>query len=200
VFVTNTDNGGPSVGSIADDTGSSSSSVSWQISHRRYNRSDVPEVELPEFLARSAYEEKYLGLYWDVLLPHGQPFPEECMLYSTCAVWNIMLKDYRDCAVLRTALLANCLSTIGRRDGETWMVAEGVKAYGRALRGMTAQLGQPAQSKKVSLLVASRLLSQFEVRPSAPTWSIPTPTVLSSALLTGTQTSRSSSPLTAETA
>ncbi|KAH8670100.1 hypothetical protein BGZ60DRAFT_375305 [Tricladium varicosporioides] len=121
-------------------------------------------VLLPAALSHSAYEDKYIGLYWDTYLPSRQ-------LLSRCkdsdriclGGWTTTVQDlYVTSPVLRKALLALCLSTISRRDGQQWMAEEGLKFYVSALQGMSGALKVPANAKNDALLLANKLFSLYE--------------------------------------
>jgi hypothetical protein len=126
--------------------------------------SESSEIALPSTLARSAYENKYHGLFWEDYLPHGRAFTPEVAQFTTGkwidAVHELFLAE----PTLRMALLAMSLCSTGRRDGSKWMTEEGVRAYGRALHEMTRALELPTRAKSDGLLAAVRLLGIFEVK------------------------------------
>lgn len=120
-------------------------------------------MTLPPGLARSAYELKYLGLFWDLYLPRG-PLSSDMSRRYLCGSWSSVARDlYLDDVALRKALLAMCLGTVGRHEGRRWMAEEGLKAYVAALSETTAALNDPERRNSVAILASSRALGLYEV-------------------------------------
>lgn len=125
---------------------------------------DRPTITiLPESLTRSAYADKFLGFYWDSYLPNGRSFSAEAARYSTAGWTNVVQSLHQQDKSLHMALMANCMALVGLRDGQKWMVDESLRIYGLALGEVARTLRDPIKMKSDELLVASRMLSQFEV-------------------------------------
>ncbi|KAM0629561.1 hypothetical protein ACHAPW_006792 [Verticillium nonalfalfae] len=85
----------------------------------------VYDVSLHPDLARSAYEVKYLDLFWRAYLPSGKAFTPYASGYSIGG-WTAVSRDlFHTDSALRKALLAMCLGTLGREGGEPWMILYG---------------------------------------------------------------------------
>ncbi|KAM0327486.1 hypothetical protein ACHAQA_005774 [Verticillium albo-atrum] len=122
------------------------------------------DVSLHSSLARSAYEVKYLDLFWQIYLPSGQAFTPYASGYSIGG-WTAVARDlFHTDDALRKSLLAMCLGTLGREGGEQWMIREGLRSYTQALGEMTSGLRSPEKRKSDAFLIASRLMGLYEVR------------------------------------
>ena len=65
---------------------------------------------------------------------------------------------------LHKATLAMSLNTVGRRDGQSHIIEEGVNLYSDAMRASASALARPKQSDRPdALLAATRLFSLYEV-------------------------------------
>ncbi|RNJ54870.1 hypothetical protein D7B24_009335 [Verticillium nonalfalfae] len=123
----------------------------------------VYDVSLHPDLARSAYEVKYLDLFWRAYLPSGKAFTPYASGYSIGG-WTAVSRDlFHTDSALRKALLAMCLGTLGREGGEPWMVREGLRSYTQALGEMTIGLRSPEKRSSDAFLVASRLMGLYEL-------------------------------------
>ncbi|KAH8883172.1 hypothetical protein GQ53DRAFT_732697 [Thozetella sp. PMI_491] len=119
----------------------------------------APDITLPHALAGSAYEAKWLGLFWDSYLPRGRQLPTS-EAWCSIGVWlNAVQQLYLQDATLRQALLATSLVSIGRRDGIQWMREEGLKMYGSALVSMRKLLQTPSAARGEGALLAIRMLN-----------------------------------------
>ncbi|KAH7137893.1 hypothetical protein EDB81DRAFT_76298 [Dactylonectria macrodidyma] len=120
-------------------------------------------VILPESLTQSAYGDKFLELYWGSYLPNGRSFSAEAAKYSTAGWMNVVQDLHQQDKPLHMALMANCMGLVGRGDGQKWMVEESLRVYGLALKAVVSSLRDPVKMESNELLVASRLLSLFEL-------------------------------------
>ena len=62
--------------------------------------------------------------------------------------------------------MANCLGLVGRQNSQPWMVQEGLRIYGQALKRLSLSLQNPAYAQSDGLLVIPIMLSLFEVSDS----------------------------------
>ncbi|KAF4893460.1 hypothetical protein CGCF415_v008583 [Colletotrichum fructicola] len=91
------------------------------------------DVVLPHSLARSAYEDKYIGLLWNAWSPCGTPSAEISANYPVYS-WVSSARDlYHDDDGLRRTLIAMSLSTLGQKDGQAYSTAKGFQTYVQAL-------------------------------------------------------------------
>ncbi|KAF6786169.1 C6 zinc finger domain-containing protein, partial [Colletotrichum musicola] len=95
----------------------------------------TPSTAITHSLSRAAYEEKMVDLFWDGYIP-GAPVgggPANPISRYSHADWALTVQDlYRTEPALRQTLLAISLGTVGRRDGQQWMVDDGLRFYCRA--------------------------------------------------------------------
>lgn len=113
-------------------------------------------------LGRIAYEENILGLFWEVFYPQGGIFISG-VSKSVGGCMPEAQQLYRDDGTLRTALLATSLCVIGRRDDKPWMMQEGSRLYGRALRDINISLGNHTRARQDSFFLAIKVLRLYEV-------------------------------------
>ena len=126
------------------------------------------DIALPNELARSAYEQKYLGMYWEVYLPNGRTFPCADEVRHTLGGWTTpILELYQTEDVLKKSVLALCLSTVGRRDGQDWVAEEGLKLHVGALKEMTIAMRDPSRTRGDALFCAAKMFSLYEVGPAS---------------------------------
>jgi hypothetical protein len=123
----------------------------------------VPTIALPDNLARSACEDRYLGLFWSAYLPNGQAQSSDAV-HDTLGGWaNTIQTLYPTDNILKKVVLAICLAHSGRLEGMNWMSEEGLRLYFSALRDMAVALKKRSTTEKDSILTAARLFSQYEV-------------------------------------
>lgn len=129
----------------------------------RLEQASPQVLVLPDALARSAYEEKYLGIFWGIYLPQQKQFPPHVTRY-TGGGWTNALPQL--CSVsppIRKVLLALCLTTAGRAETKSWEKDEGLRCYMSSLRDMSGTLARLKTADPTTLCVASRLYSLYEV-------------------------------------
>lgn len=81
-------------------------------------------VVLPNTLTCSAYEDRVLGLFWSSYLPNGQALSSETV-QDTLAGWTNAVRElYPTDDILKKTVLAMCLTSNGRHEGQKWMVEE----------------------------------------------------------------------------
>jgi hypothetical protein len=122
----------------------------------------IPSVTMSDGLTRLAYEVRYLELFWDTYLPLNKDLNQQ-MTYVNPSWVDAANELYPSDGALRAALLALGLATLGRRDGQQWMMEEGLSGYVRSLRQMSEQLRKPYGWKSDALLAASKALGLYEV-------------------------------------
>ncbi|KAK2791235.1 hypothetical protein FQN53_006076 [Emmonsiellopsis sp. PD_33] len=110
--------------------------------------------------ARTAYQDKYISLFWTAYTPGSQHISPPT-LRNSLGSWTNAIQDlYLTDDVLRKALLAISLTTIGRgRDGQKWMVEQGLEMYTGALKDMSA-----------TLATVSAILARKKTLLSSPEW------------------------------
>lgn len=143
--------------------GHSSSSA---LTHRRHSKNEAVDVVLPGSLSRTAYEEKYVSLYWDLFLP-------KCRDRTASREWTRSSQSlFRTDPALRSAILAVSLGMLGEREDCQWKREEGLKAYGRALLEETTALRSPSRVKSDAVLLATKFMTTYEMLFGARTGSL----------------------------
>ncbi|KAL4886475.1 hypothetical protein BJY04DRAFT_213239 [Aspergillus karnatakaensis] len=121
---------------------------------KRYTLPPQPsEITLAETLARTAYQEQYLGLFWNEYLPNGRALPVDSQKYTGGSA-----------APLKKVLLAIALASVGKRDRRNrWMVEGSVKLHGEAMAAVAGQLGEMDVLSSDLNLASVRLLWLYEI-------------------------------------
>ena len=133
-------------------------------STRNLRQTDPTEVALRPSLARSAYGDKFFSLFWDIYLGVPSKDSSECLSRYPIGSWRSIAWDFRhQDNVGSRAVLAMVLSTIGRKNEESWMMQERLKLYVGALSEAQTNLRHPTKWKADSLLLACSALGMFEV-------------------------------------
>ncbi|TEA17832.1 Beauvericin cluster-specific repressor BEA4 [Colletotrichum sidae] len=125
----------------------------------------TPTIVPAASLSRSAYEDRVIDLFWDGYMPglsvRLQSSP--VMRYALADWMDTLQSLYKTDTALRQALLAFGLATVGRREGQRWMMEDGLKLYCQAPGATNAGLRHPRRWKSDALLLASRLLGVYEL-------------------------------------
>ncbi|KAG5290110.1 GAL4-like Zn(II)2Cys6 (or C6 zinc) binuclear cluster DNA-binding domain protein [Histoplasma ohiense] len=139
--------------------------INFSAEPRKAGRSDKgsPQVTLPVPLARAAYADKYLGIFWSSYLPTDRHFPAQMMMYVSGGWTNSLPQLYLNSPDIQKILLAICLSTAGRISNNRWEKEEGLRYYMESLSEMSAALANRTRGNIVTLCVMSRLYSLYEV-------------------------------------
>ncbi|KAL0939526.1 uncharacterized protein CTRU02_206136 [Colletotrichum truncatum] len=120
------------------------------------------DIVLRHSLARTAYEDKYLSLFWNSWFPCGRQSAEILPKYPIYS-WISCARDlYQHDKALWRTLLAMCFCTLGRQSGKSELMADGFQMYTQALREVNASLRHPTRWKSDAVMVASRGLGLFE--------------------------------------
>lgn len=125
-------------------------------------------ITSPNGLARSAYEVKYLGLFWELYLPEGRLLSDYYLRHSVGSWTNVARDLHGTEPALDQALLAMSLASLGHRNGETDLMEAGLKHYVSALGEMKGALSTRARRKSDALLIATRMLGLYEVTAPVP--------------------------------
>lgn len=127
------------------------------------NAGQATTITLPDELARTAYEDKYIGLYWEAYLPNGRALPAD-QTRLVLGSWSSATRDlYAADDTLRKSVLAMSFATLSKREGEKWMSEKSLKYYIEALQETAVALKIPSKAKSDELLSATRLFSLYEV-------------------------------------
>ncbi|OAA70191.1 Zn(2)-C6 fungal-type DNA-binding domain protein [Akanthomyces lecanii RCEF 1005] len=108
----------------------------WQVRYAGQPGTNI-EVILRESLAKTAREQKYLGMFWSAYLPNGRAFTSRACRLSTGGWTAHMGKLYDAEPTLRLASLAMSASVIGHQNHDGQLIIKGLKAYSEAIQEMT---------------------------------------------------------------
>ncbi|CAG9996162.1 unnamed protein product [Clonostachys byssicola] len=112
----------------------------------------------------AASEAGLIGAFFDAYYPNRRCGPATTELQRTLGGSIILLQDYAPTdPVLRQALLATALRTLGRRpDAPAWLEKRGMVVYSSALQEMAAALQSPKRRQSLDILGAVRTFSIHE--------------------------------------
>ncbi|KAL2854266.1 hypothetical protein BJY01DRAFT_43834 [Aspergillus pseudoustus] len=113
-------------------------------------------------LARSAYQTKYMDLWWRLYLPNGQRLSKvvtsNAMGGWLDAIHELHFKE----PVLENALVALSVTAVGKQEGDMYLKEEGRRLYGKALQGMAGAMKDQKRATSDAILTAVRLFSFYE--------------------------------------
>lgn len=134
----------------------------WVVSYTR-NREAGPHVTLPTSLARSAREQLYFGLFWNIMIPKGSRFSPESSDLASIG-WTSFLGDlYNSETALRFATIAAATSILGRLNNDEQLRLKGLQVYSWTIQEMIKAVKEPSRAKSDSLVLAARLMAFYEV-------------------------------------
>lgn len=131
------------------------------IRYRNYD--DALSVALPTALSKSAREQLYFGLFTDAMFPSGRVYSQEATKLSSVSWSRHISTLYTTEAALRYATLAVSSSIIGRQQGDMQLRLKGIQMYNMAVLAMARALKQPDWYLRDGLIVAARVMANFEV-------------------------------------
>jgi hypothetical protein len=114
-------------------------------------------------LNSSALQSQCLDIFWTALLPNSQEFSNTAARYSTLGWTPIVQKFCRQDGLVRLALLANAMGSLGQRHGVRSLAVDGWRAYGKSLQILAASIPTMGVEKGDELLAAAQLLAIYEV-------------------------------------
>lgn len=139
----------------------------WQVRHAGQPGINI-DVILRESLAKTAREQKYLGLFWSAYLPNGRAFTSRACRLSTGGWTAHMGKLYDAEPTLRLASLAMSASVIGNQNNDRQLIIKGLKAYSEAIQEMAKAVASDSRRLGDGLLAAARLMEFYEVCEKIP--------------------------------
>lgn len=122
-------------------------------------------ITLQHDLIRSSHETQCIDRFWRTYYPDGEAVPE-AIGESSLGAWTGGVRIlYPSNVVLRKALLAMALTTLGTQDGVPWMKNQGFQLYTAALADASSILRKPSGAgDNDAFLAAIRMFSLYEVR------------------------------------
>jgi hypothetical protein len=141
----------------------SRSSDSSDTDSSRSTPSSGSDVALLMSLARTAYQTKYMDLWWQLYLPNGQRL-SKVVASNAMGGWldAVHEMNFRE-PVLEKALVAMSVTAVGKQEGDPFLKEEGRRLYGKALQSMTVAMKDPRRATSDGILTAVRLFSFYEV-------------------------------------
>lgn len=134
----------------------------WQVRYASQPGNNVMRV-LSDSMARSAREQKYLGMFWSAYLPNGRAFSSRASRLSSGGWTAHMGKLYDSEPTLRLAAMAMSASVLGHQNDDRQLIIKGLKAYSQAITEMGTAVIRPDRTNGDGLLAASRLMEFYEV-------------------------------------
>ncbi|KAL4878812.1 hypothetical protein BJY04DRAFT_195122 [Aspergillus karnatakaensis] len=119
-------------------------------------------VALPNSLAHSAYQAKYMDLFWRLYLPNGQALTVELTQVALGGWVDAIIDLHTSDNVLRKALVAMSVSAVGKMEDSRLLREEGRKLYTGSLQSLASALKDPRRATSDATLTAIRLSSFWE--------------------------------------
>lgn len=134
----------------------------WIIRYTR-NREAYSHVTLPDSFTRSAREQLYFGLFWNIMIPEGRRFsPKSSDLASVG--WASFIGDLYNCeTALRFATVATATSILGKLNNDEQLRLKGLQVYSWTIQEMIRAVKDPNRAKSDGLIIAARLMAFYEV-------------------------------------
>jgi hypothetical protein len=139
----------------------------WVNTTERGTSYRAQSITLPDKLTQSAYESRYLGFFWLSYLPNGQALLSDAAQDSLGGWSNTIQALYPSSDILKKTLLALCLTSTGKLDGNKWMVQQGLGMYVGAMQDMSVALRKPSSALSDAILTTAKLFSLYEVSTAA---------------------------------
>ncbi|QYT01360.1 Zn(2)-C6 fungal-type domain-containing protein [Trichoderma simmonsii] len=134
----------------------------WIVSYAK-RRESGSHVVLPDSFARSAREQLYFGLFWNLMIPDGPQFSPESSDLSSVG-WTRFIGDlYNTETALRYATVATATSILGRINNDEQLRLKGLQVYNWTIQEMIKAVKQPNRAKSDSLVVAARVMALYEL-------------------------------------
>jgi hypothetical protein len=125
---------------------------------------EAVDIIQPDALTRTAYDFRYLGLFWEAYYPSGRALQTSTNSQIYGEGWTSAMQNlYSEDDALRLSLVALSICTIGRMENRPWMAAEGLRIYGVALKELDVSLKHPKRVQNVATLATVKALAMFEV-------------------------------------
>ncbi|KAL3465340.1 hypothetical protein BJX64DRAFT_63600 [Aspergillus heterothallicus] len=148
--------------SMSKGRSSSGSGSSSDTDSNRSSPDNGSDVALLMSLARSAYQTKYMDMWWRLYLPNGQRLSQS-VRGNTMGGWLAVIHELNfGEPVLEKALVAMSVTAVGKQEGDLYLKEEGRKLYGKALQSMTVAMKDPKRAMSDGVLTAVRLFSFYE--------------------------------------
>jgi hypothetical protein len=144
---------------------------------RSTSRSDSDEsrgcstasVTLPPSLAQSAYQAKYMDMFWRIYLPNGEALSVEVTQIALGGWIDAIIDLHASESVLQKSLLAMSVTAVGKQENNQSLREEGRRLYTSSLQGLTLALRDSRRATSDAILTAIRLSSFYEVGESSCT-------------------------------
>lgn len=86
-------------------------------------------VTLPDSFSRSAREQLYFGLFWNIMVPEGLRFSPQSTDLASVGWTNLLGDLYNSETALRFATIATATSVLGRLNSDEQLRLKGMQVY-----------------------------------------------------------------------
>lgn len=158
VFVTSTQDSGGSATTYQRATNTDSTTFD-----HTSQRSSTHDITLSLSLTQTAYNARYMDLFWSHYLPCGETFPAQAMGLGNGGWINIALDLFPTDTTLQLAMQSVVLRGMGVRSADQALLRQGSTAYSRCLQDFNTALCDTHRRRTDGILCTVKLLSLFEV-------------------------------------
>ncbi|KAF4992373.1 hypothetical protein FDECE_13729 [Fusarium decemcellulare] len=121
------------------------------------------DVTLAQSLAQTAYNSKYIDLFWSEYLPGGKTFTANAARFCNGAWVTVAMDLYPTDRSLQLAMQCVTLRGLGTHNRDQSLIEQGLEAYTKCLQEFNSALRDPKRLRQDSLLCTARLLAMFEM-------------------------------------
>ena len=133
------------------------------VSRQKGRAPTAEDITLPFELTQTAYNSRYIDLFWSAYLPGGQLFNDKAASLSHGG-WVTVAQDmYTSDRSLQLAMQGVALCGVGTLHGDRSLMKQGSTVYTQCLREFNKALCDPERLRLDGVLCTARLLSLFEV-------------------------------------
>lgn len=133
------------------------------VSRQAGGTSPAEDITLPFSLTQTAYNSRYIDLFWSAYLPGGQLFNDKAASLSHGG-WVTVAQDlYPSDRSLQLAMHSVALRGVGTLNDDRSLMKQGSEVYTQCLREFNKALCDPERLRLDGVLCTARLMSLFEV-------------------------------------
>ncbi|KAF4979193.1 hypothetical protein FZEAL_4566 [Fusarium zealandicum] len=133
----------------------------------RSTATSAPDITLPFSLTQTAYNLRYVDLFWSAYLPGGKAFTADAMKLSIGGWINVAQDLYPTDRSLQLAMKCVSLCGVGTLYSDESLMKQGLAAYTRCMQELNQALRDPKRLKHDGILCTAKLLSLFEMHYGA---------------------------------
>ncbi|ETS83957.1 hypothetical protein PFICI_05833 [Pestalotiopsis fici W106-1] len=129
--------------------------------------SSAQDVTLSQSLTQTAYNARYMDMFWSHYLPCGETLTNEAMKLGNGGWINLALDLFSTDSTLQLAMQSVVLRGMGMRNADQSLMRQGSAAYSMCLKDFNKALSDSGRRSTDGILCTVKLLSLFEMHYGA---------------------------------